>query len=126
MDGTPKLACPWDRTEESLGNVVELQHVNLQVPDQLKATAFYISALGLTRDPYLMTGIDNMWANAGISQFHLPTGPAQVLRGTTGLVLPDRAQLLHRLEDFHANTFHGSNHHSAFSDLHLVQSTSVM
>jgi len=38
MDGTPKLACPWDRTEESLGNVVELQHVNLQVPDQLKAT----------------------------------------------------------------------------------------
>ena len=98
MDGTPKLACPWDRTEESLGNVVELQHVNLQVPDQLKATAFYISALGLTRDPYLMTGIDNMWANAGISQFHLPTGPAQVLRGTTGLVLPDRAQLLHRLD----------------------------
>ncbi len=80
MDGTPKLACPWDRTEESLGNVVELQHVNLQVPDQLKATAFYISALGLTRDPYLMTGIDNMWANVGISQFHLPTGPAQVLR----------------------------------------------
>jgi hypothetical protein len=64
----------------------------------LKATAFYISALGLTRDPYLMTGIDNMWANVGISQFHLPSGPAQVLRGTTGLVLPDRAQLLHRLD----------------------------
>ncbi|MBR0653735.1 hypothetical protein GXW79_01445 [Roseomonas arctica] len=88
----------WDRSAESLGNVVELQHVNLQVPDPLLATAFYISALGLTRDPYLMTGIDNMWANAGISQFHLPTGRAQVLRGTVGLMLPDRAQLLHRLD----------------------------
>ncbi|MDO9710937.1 VOC family protein [Paracraurococcus lichenis] len=90
--------CPWTRTAESLGNSVELQHVNLRVPDQLKATAFYISALGLTRDPYLVTGIDNMWANAGVSQFHLPTGPAQRLRGTVGLVLPDREQLLHRLQ----------------------------
>ncbi|MES2712810.1 MAG: hypothetical protein V4653_14615 [Pseudomonadota bacterium] len=98
MDGTTQPRNSWDRAAESLGNSVELQHVNLQVPDQLLATAFYISALGLTRDPYLMTGIDNMWANAGISQFHLPTGPAQVLRGTVGLVLPDRAQLLHRLE----------------------------
>lgn len=98
MDGTTKVHCPWDRTTESLGNVVELQHVNLQIPDQNLATAFYISALGLTRDPYLMTGVDNMWANVGVSQFHLPTGPAQVLRGTVGLVLPDRAQLLHRLD----------------------------
>ena len=55
MDGM-KLDCPYDRAAESLGNVVELQHVNVRVPDQLKATAFYISALGLTRDPYLMTG----------------------------------------------------------------------
>ncbi len=98
MDTSTQPTNLWDRAAESLGNVVELQHVNLQVPDQLLATAFYISALGLTRDPYLMTGIDNMWANAGISQFHLPTGPAQLLRGTVGLVLPDRAQLLHRLE----------------------------
>ncbi|MBK1657691.1 VOC family protein [Paracraurococcus ruber] len=93
-----KPDCPWNRTEESLGNSVELQHVNLRVPDQLKATAFYISALGLTRDPYLVTGIENMWANAGVSQFHLPTGPAQRLRGSIGLVLPNREQLLHRLQ----------------------------
>lgn len=98
MDGMTKPDCPWTRTGESLGNSIELQHVNLRVPDQLKATAFYISALGLTRDPYLVTGIENMWANVGVSQFHLPTGPAQVLRGTVGLVLPDRAQLLHRLQ----------------------------
>ncbi|MCB4821992.1 VOC family protein [Roseicella aerolata] len=98
MDGMSKVECPWTRATESLGNSVELQHVNLRVPDQLKATAFYISALGLTRDPYLVTGIENMWANVGVSQFHLPTGPAQVLRGTVGLVLPNREQLLHRLQ----------------------------
>lgn len=98
MDGMIKLDCPWNRAAESLGNSVELQHVNLRVPDQLKATAFYVSALGLTRDPFLVTGIENMWANAGVSQFHLPSGKAQVLRGTVGLVLPDRAQLLHRLQ----------------------------
>jgi catechol 2,3-dioxygenase-like lactoylglutathione lyase family enzyme len=87
----------YDRAAESLGNVVELQHVNLRIPDQQAATAFYISGLGLTRDPFLMTGTDNMWANAGASQFHLPTGAPQVLRGTTGLVVPDRGQLLDRL-----------------------------
>lgn len=98
MSAAVQSNIPWDRAQQSRGNSLELQHVNLQVPDQLKATAFYISALGLTRDPYLMTGIDNMWANAGISQFHLPAGQAQRLRGTVGLVLPDRAQLLHRLD----------------------------
>ncbi|MBX9702100.1 MAG: VOC family protein [Acetobacteraceae bacterium] len=96
MDGMT-LDCPFDRNAESLGNVVELQHVNVRVPDQQKATAYYISALGLTRDPFLMTGTDNMWANAGVSQFHLPTGGPEVLRGTTALILPSRAQLLERL-----------------------------
>ncbi|MBY0334936.1 MAG: VOC family protein [Acetobacteraceae bacterium] len=91
------LDCPYDRAAESLGNVVELQHVNVRVPDQQKATAFYISALGLTRDPYLMTGTDNMWANVGLSQFHLPTGVPEVVRGTTALILPNRAGLLERL-----------------------------
>ena len=97
MDGMTKLDCPYDRVAESLGNVVELQHVNVRVPDQQKATAYYISALGLTRDPYLMTGTDNMWANAGVSQFHLPSGGPEVLRGTTALILPNRRQLLERL-----------------------------
>ncbi|MEI6162211.1 MAG: hypothetical protein WCP77_20445, partial [Roseococcus sp.] len=64
---------PYDRVAESLGHVVELQHVNIRVPDQIATTNFYISGLGLTRDPYLMTGTDNMWANVGISQFHLPS-----------------------------------------------------
>ncbi|MGH7118488.1 MAG: hypothetical protein ACREFP_05815 [Acetobacteraceae bacterium] len=89
---------PFDRAAEDLGNIVHLEHVNTRVPDQGVATLFYVSGLGLTRDPYLMTGTDNMWANVGTSQFHLPTGEPQTLRGVTGIVLPDRAQLLRRLE----------------------------
>ena len=44
-----------------------------------------------------MTGAGNMWINVGMSQFHLPMGTPQVLRGVTGLVIPDREALLHRL-----------------------------
>jgi hypothetical protein len=88
---------PFNREAEDLGNVVSLEHVNTTIPDQRLATLFYVSGLGLTRDPYLMTGVDNMWANIGRSQFHLPTGKPQVVRGVTGLVLPGREALLRRL-----------------------------
>lgn len=88
---------PFDRTAEDLGNIVFLEHVNTCIPDQRLATLFYVSGLGLTRDPYLMTGVDNMWATVGRSQFHLPTAKPQVVRGCTGLVLPDREALLARL-----------------------------
>ena len=93
----------YDRTQEDLGNIVCLEHVNVRVPDQRLATIFYISGLGLTRDPYLMTGVVNMWVNVGRAQFHLPQakveGYGEVLRGHTGLVMPDRASLLKRLAD---------------------------
>ena len=78
------MAKQFDRSAEDLGNIVGLEHVNLLVPDQGLATLFYVSGLGLTRDPYLMTSVDNMWINVGRSQFHLPTGKAQTLRGRTG------------------------------------------
>jgi hypothetical protein len=87
----------FDRTAEDLGNSIHLEHVNVQVPDQRLATLFYVSGLGLTRDPYLMTSDDNMWVNVGRSQFHLPSGEAQVLRGHTGLVISGRKALLDRL-----------------------------
>jgi catechol 2,3-dioxygenase-like lactoylglutathione lyase family enzyme len=92
------VECHYDRTLEDIGNVVGLEHVNTRVPDQPLATLFYVSGLGLTRDPYLMTGIGNMWVNVGRSQFHLPTGGAQVLRGHTGLVIAGRAALVARLK----------------------------
>ncbi len=87
----------YDRSAEDLGNIVGLEHVNLQVENQVQTTLFYISGLGLTRDPYLMTSIDNMWVNVGRSQFHLITGKPQRLRGKIGLVIPDREALLRRL-----------------------------
>jgi hypothetical protein len=89
----------YDRAAEDVGNIVALEHVNLGIADQGLATVFYMSGLGLTRDPYMMTGIDNMWVNAGESQFHLPTmAKAQRLRGRVGLVVPDREALLQRLD----------------------------
>jgi hypothetical protein len=87
----------YDRTTQDVGNIVALEHVNVQVPDQQLATVFYVQGLGLTRDPYLMTGLENMWVNIGQQQFHLPTGPAQVLRGAVGLVIPDFDELPSRL-----------------------------
>jgi hypothetical protein len=87
----------FDRSAEDLGNSIHLEHVNVQVPDQRLATLFYVAGLGLTRDPYLMVSDTNMWVNVGRSQFHLPTGAAQVLRGHTGIVMSGRKALLDRL-----------------------------
>jgi hypothetical protein len=88
---------PFDRAAEDLGNSIFLEHVNVQVPDQHLATLFYVTGLGLTRDPYLMVSDTNMWINVGRSQFHLPSGNAQVLRGHTGIVIAGRQALLERL-----------------------------
>ena len=87
----------FNRSTQDVGNIVEFGHVNLRVPDQQQAMIFYVMGLGLTRDPYLRTGIDNAWINVGCCQFHLPTGPAQILRGVTGLVMPNLDALMARL-----------------------------
>src|SRR6058998_1459658 len=86
-----------DRTLENVSNAVHFEHVNVTMPDQRLATLFYVSGLGLTRDPYLNVSDNNMWINVGRSQFHLPTGAPQLLRGATGLVIAGRAGLLDRL-----------------------------
>ena len=87
----------FDRSAEDLGNAIHLEHVNVTIPDQRIASLFYGAGLGLTRDPYLMVMDDNMWMNVGRSQFHLPSGKAQVLRGKTGIVIEGREALLNRL-----------------------------
>src|SRR5437868_5729699 len=87
----------FDRQAENVGNSVGLEHVNVMIPDQTVATLFYVAGLGLTRDPYIMTSTNNMWVNVGRSQFHMPTGKPQVLRGHCGIVIPDREALLERL-----------------------------
>ena len=87
----------FDRAAEDLGNAIHLEHVNVTIPDQRIASLFYGAGLGLTRDPYLQVDDTNMWMNVGRSQFHLPSGKAQVLRGKTGIVIEDRESLLKRL-----------------------------
>ena len=87
----------FDRAAEDLGNSIHFEHVNVTIPDQRLATLFYVAGLGLTRDPYLMVSDTNMWVNVGRSQFHLPDGSAQVLRGHTGIVIAGREALLERL-----------------------------
>jgi hypothetical protein len=79
----------FDRSHEDVGNIILLEHCNVRVPDPVMATAFYIQALGFTRDPYVMVGVENMWINIGKSQFHLPAGEPQVFPGYIGLVVPD-------------------------------------
>ena len=89
----------FDRASEDVGNIIKLEHVNLRAPDQIQATAFYVTGLGLTRDPFIATGTGLMWINIGQNQIHLPTGSPDLLRGTIGLVLPDRDALLNRLAE---------------------------
>src|SRR5205807_8135652 len=93
----PIMQQTFDRAAEDLGNSIHLEHVNVQIPDQRLATLFYAVGLGLTRDPAMMVGDGNMWINVGRSQFHLPTGNPQVLRGHTGIVIVGRTALLDRL-----------------------------
>jgi len=87
----------YDRAAQDTGNIVNLGHVNVCIDDQHVATHYYVTGLGLTRDPFLNTGARNMWINVGMSQFHLPMGTPEVLRGVIGLVVPDREALLERL-----------------------------
>ena len=89
----------YDRTAEDLGNLVGLEHVNLRINNQGLASEFYLSGLGLTRDPYMFPGTNNMWVNVGKSQFHLPTGDPNVLRGHVGLVVPSLEELCERLSE---------------------------
>ncbi len=84
---------------EDVGNIIGLEHVNVTVTDQTLASLFYLSALGMTRDPYMMVSGRNMWVNVGDQQFHLPTRPeAQVIPGHIALVVTDLAALQERLK----------------------------
>src|SRR5437016_1354934 len=81
----------FDRTNEDVGNIVLLEHVNVTQPDQRPTTLFYVVALGGTRDPYVFVGLENMWVNYGRTQMHMPSRDPQpqVIRGTIGFVVPE-------------------------------------
>ena len=98
MEGEAAMAeKQYDRAAQDLGNIVNIGHVNVCITDQHLATHYYVTGLGLTRDPFINTGARLMWINVGMAQFHLPMGQPDILRGITGLVVPDRAALLDRL-----------------------------
>lgn len=88
----------FDRSAEDVGNIIGLEHVNVLIEDQIKGTLFYITGMGFTRDPYMQVNVTNMWANLGRTQFHLPTGKPQVLRGVMGIVVPSLEKLVARLK----------------------------
>jgi hypothetical protein len=96
---------PFDRSADDVGNIALLEHYNCVIDDQRLATLFYVGALGGTRDPYLFTGLDNMWVNFGRTQVHLPSrgGSPQRLRGLAHFVLPDldavAARIVHAREE---------------------------
>mmetsp|Transcript_5769 Transcript_5769/g.8061 ORF Transcript_5769/g.8061 Transcript_5769/m.8061 type:complete len:344 (+) Transcript_5769:46-1077(+) len=78
--------------EEDYGNVLHLEHLNLDISDQQLASVFYCEGLGLTRDPYDKPSIPTMWINAGFQQFHLGQKGkgSQVVQGMcVGLIYPD-------------------------------------
>src|SRR5262245_64932680 len=69
----PEKIKQYDRDAQTVGNIVHLEHFNVVIPDQRLATLFYVTGLGGTRDPYLFTGLENMWVNFGRTQVHLPS-----------------------------------------------------
>lgn len=82
-----------------VGGIVHLEHVNFETPDQEMATVFFMSGLGLTRDPYARTDETNMGVNVGLQQFHLPRRGERTppFHGVVGLVTPDLDGVRHRL-----------------------------
>jgi len=100
MNAPEKVKPKHDRDAQTVGNIVHLEHFNVVIDDQRLATLFYVTGIGGTRDPYLFTGLENMWVNFGRTQCHLPsrgTKP-EVLRGTAGFVVPSLEDLKKRLE----------------------------
>jgi hypothetical protein len=96
----PEKLKQYDRDAHAVGNIVHLEHFNVVVDDQRLATLFYVTGIGGTRDPYLFTGLENMWVNFGRTQCHLPSRGSrpEVVRGTVGFVVPSLEELVKRFE----------------------------
>ena len=96
----PEKLKQFDREARAVGNIVHLEHFNVH-SRPAAGDAFYVVALGGTRDPYLFMGLENMWVNFGRTQVHLPSRAVpprtEVLRGTVGFVVPSLAELKKRL-----------------------------
>src|SRR2546423_5214246 len=98
----PEKMKQYDRTTEDVGNIVHLEHFNCCIDDQRLAILFYVVGLGATRDPYIFTGLENIWLNFGRTQVHMPSRAVppktERLRGTAGFVVPSLEELAKRLD----------------------------
>ena len=109
----------FNRAEEDFGNILNMEHINLTVPDQQLAALFYVTGLGFTRDPYIDFGTFNMWINVGEQQFHLPKRDAQRFRGHIAVVVPDLDDLKRRL-DFIERPMQGTDYSRDERDDHIA------
>ena len=109
----------FNRAEEDFGNILNMEHINLTVPDQQLAALFYVTGLGFTRDPYIDFGTFNMWINVGEQQFHLPKRDAQRFRGHIAVVVPDLDDLKRRL-DFIERPMQGTDYSRDEHDDHIA------
>ncbi|GLC38576.1 hypothetical protein PLESTM_000749300 [Pleodorina starrii] len=94
-----------DEQCQDVGNVVLLEHINLEVPDVEVARLFFGEGLGLSADPSTTAaqrgGLHVMWYNCGKQQFHIARGPgAQRLPpgSVVGLVMRDVGAVAERME----------------------------
>jgi hypothetical protein len=79
-----------DYFNQDVGNIVLLEHINIDIDSQDVASIFYCGGLGLTRDPFDKVSTNTSWINIGYQQIHATnTGDTQVLDGMIGIVLPD-------------------------------------
>ncbi|GBF96841.1 hypothetical protein Rsub_09697 [Raphidocelis subcapitata] len=88
-----------------VGNVIALEHINLEVPDLEVARLFFGEGLGLTLDPDTTGpergGLGVVWFNVGRQQLHICQGPdAQGLPAgaAIGLTIPGVEALAERME----------------------------
>ena len=108
----------FDRAAEDIGNILNMEHINLTVPDQGVGALFYVTGLGFTRDPFVDFGTFNMWINCGEQQFHLPKRDAQKFRGHIGVVVPDLEGLKSRFK-FIEKPMKGTEHAWEEKDDHI-------
>jgi len=83
---------------QDIGNIVLLEHINVDILDPVKAFLFYCDGLGMTRDPFRKGDTSTTWINIGIQQIHLPyVKSSQKVGGLIGLLVPDAKQVMNNL-----------------------------
>eukprot|EP01114_Cavostelium_apophysatum_P018899 TRINITY_DN5940_c0_g1_i1.p1 TRINITY_DN5940_c0_g1~~TRINITY_DN5940_c0_g1_i1.p1 ORF type:complete len:252 (-),score=6.63 TRINITY_DN5940_c0_g1_i1:254-958(-) len=88
--------------ETDLGDIVLMEHFNLEIEDQKVGLIFYCEGMGFARDPHERVSVPIMWVNVGFQQFHLILTTSgdkpQKVDGCIVLVFPKLKHLIKRLQ----------------------------